>query len=59
MTSILVFDITQFFPLLNYQLLLVIFNKAGFDFKVTLFYLQLPSKKKNSIFLEQFLFFLF
>ena len=36
--SILVFDIAQFFPSLNHQLLPHIFNKAGFDPKVFLFF---------------------
>ena len=36
--SILVFDITQFFPFLNYQLLPLIIRKAGFDFKVSVFF---------------------
>ena len=37
-TSMLVFDIVQFFPSLNHQLLLLILNKAGFDPKVTTFF---------------------
>jgi len=36
--SILVFDIAQFFPSLNHQLLSHIFNKAGFNPKVSLFF---------------------
>jgi len=34
-TSTLAFDIAQFFPLLNHQLLLLIMAKAGFNNKVT------------------------
>ena len=34
----LVFDIMQFFPLLNHQLLLLILNKARFDWKVSTFF---------------------
>ena len=33
-TSILMFDITQFFPLLDHQLLPLILDKAGFDSKI-------------------------
>ena len=37
-TSILAFDIAQFFPLLNHQLLPLILNKAGFNQKVSTFF---------------------
>ena len=37
-TSILVFDIAQFFPSLNHQLLLLILDKAGFNLKVSTFF---------------------
>ena len=37
-TSILAFDILQFFPSINYHLLLHILKKAGFDFKVIYFF---------------------
>jgi len=37
-TSTLVFDITQFFPSLNYQLLSIILNKVGFDPKISQFF---------------------
>lgn len=37
-TSTLAFDIAQFFPFLNYQLLLRIFDKASFDLKVSRFF---------------------
>jgi len=36
--STLTFDITQFFPLLHYQLLLLILDKVGFDSKVSSFF---------------------
>ena len=36
--SMLVFDITQFFPLLNYQLFLLILDKADFDSKISFFF---------------------
>ena len=36
--SILAFNIAQFFLLLNHQLLLLILDKVGFDFKIFLFF---------------------
>ena len=36
--STLVFDIIQFFTSLNYQLLLMILNKAEFDFRISSFF---------------------
>jgi len=36
--STLAFDITQFFPLLNYQLFLLILNKDGFDSRILSFF---------------------
>ena len=36
--STLVFDIAQFFPSLNHQLLLLILDKVGFDSKVSFFF---------------------
>jgi len=38
MTSTLAFDITQFFPFLNYCLLPLILRKAGYDSKVVQFF---------------------
>ena len=35
----LTFDIAQFFPFLNYQLLPIILNKASFDFQISYYYL--------------------
>ena len=37
-TSTLTFDIAQFFPLINHQLLLLILNKASFDSEVSSFF---------------------
>ena len=37
-TSILAFDITQFFPLLNHRLLSLIMKKAGFDHHIVSFF---------------------
>ena len=37
-TSILVFNIAQFFPFLNHQLLLKILSKIGFDPRISLFF---------------------
>ena len=36
--SILIFNIAQFFPFLNHQLLLIILTKAGFSFKISNFF---------------------
>ena len=46
-TSTLVFDITQFFPLLNYQLLLLILDKASFVPKVLFFFQNYLVDKKT------------
>ena len=37
-TSTLAFDIAQFFPFLNYQLLPLILDKAGLDYKISIFF---------------------
>ena len=39
-TSILAFDISQFFPSLNHQLLVLILEKSGLDFKVSKFFVN-------------------
>lgn len=39
-TSILVFDVTQFFLSLNHQLLLIILDKVGFDMNISHFFLN-------------------
>jgi len=41
------FDIVQFFPLLNHQLLLLILNKTGFDQKVSTFFSNYLVNKKT------------
>ena len=38
LTSTLAFDIAQFFPSLNHQLLPLILNKAGFDPRISVFF---------------------
>jgi len=45
--STLVFDIVQFFPSLNYQLLSLIFNKASFVPKVSLFFYNYLVERKT------------
>ena len=45
--SILVFDITQFFPSLNYQLLPVTLDKAGFNPKIFSFFSDYSIGKKT------------
>ena len=46
LTSTLAFDIVQFFPSLNYQLLPLILDKAGFDSKIlSFFYNYLVDRK--------------
>jgi len=47
-TSSLAFDISQFFPLLNYKLLTLILKKAGLDPKVTSFFANYLVKRKTS-----------
>ena len=47
LTRILSFDITQFFPSLNHQLLPLIFVKAGFDFKISLFFCDYLVERKT------------
>lgn len=46
-TSMLAFDITQFFPSLNHQLLSLILNKARFDYKILTFFSNYLVNKKN------------
>jgi len=53
-TSMLAFDIVQFFPLLNYQLLLWILNKEGFDFKVLLFFQNYLVGRRTKYFWNSF-----
>ena len=47
-TSILVFDISQFFPSLNHQLLSLILEKAGLDPKVSSFFENYLVRRKMS-----------
>ena len=49
-TSILAFNIIQFFPLLNYQLLSLILLKASFDPKVSLFFQDYLVDRKTRYF---------
>ena len=46
-TSTLSFDVAQFFPLLNHQLLLLILNKVEFDSKVSHFFDNYLVNKKT------------
>ena len=48
MTSILAFDISQFFPSLNHQLLSLILKKAGLDPKVSFFFENYLVRRKTS-----------
>ena len=50
----LAFDIAQFFSLLNYQILPLIFLKAGFDSKVSVFFQDYLIKIKTSYFWNNF-----
>ena len=46
--STLAFDIVQFFPSLNHQLLSLIMKKAGFDDQIVLFFMNyLVDRKAN------------
>ena len=48
MTSILAFNISQFFPLLNHQLLTLILEKASLESKVSSFFVNYLVKRKMS-----------
>ena len=54
LTSSLAFDIAQFFPSLNHQLLILILSKAGFDLKVIQFFLNYLVKRKTKYFWNNF-----
>ena len=54
MTSTLVFDIAQFFPSLNHQLLSLIFDKVGFDPKVASFFYNYLVGRKTQYFWNNF-----
>ena len=53
-TSTLAFNIAQFFLSLNYQLLPLIFDKAGFDPKVSLFFCNYLIGRKTQYFQNNF-----
>jgi len=53
-TSILAFDIAQFFPLLNHQLLSLILFKASFDPKILLFFKNYLVGRKTRYFWNNF-----
>jgi len=55
-TITLMFDIAQFFPSLNHQLLPLIFDKAGFDPKVSLFFCNYLVGIKTQYFWSNFSF---
>jgi len=46
--SILTFDIVQFFPFLNYYLLILSLEKADFDFRVMLFFADFLVQRKTN-----------
>ena len=48
------FNIAQFFPSLNYWLLSLIFDKAGFDLKVSLFFYNYLVRIKTQYFWNNF-----
>ena len=52
--NMLAFDITQFFPLLNYHLLSLILNKVGFDPKVLLFFKNYLIERKTKYLQNKF-----
>ena len=47
-TSILAFDISQFFPTLNHHILTLILEKAGLDPKVTVFFADYLVRRKTN-----------
>ena len=55
LTSTLTFDITQFFPSLNHQLLSLILDKAEFDFKILLFFCDYLVERKIKYLWNNFL----
>ena len=55
----LAFDITQFFSLLNHQLLPLILDKAGFDPRISLFFSDYLVGKKTQYLWNNFLFYFF
>ena len=55
-TSTLAFDIIQFFSLLNHQLLSLIMDKAGFDFRISLFFSNHLIDRKTQYIQNNFIF---
>jgi len=55
-TNTLVFDITQFFPSLNHQILLLIIVKARFDLKISRFFINYPVGRKTKYLWNNFSF---
>ena len=55
-TSMLAFDISQFFPSLNHQLLPLIINKAGLNHKVLTFFKNYLVRRKTKYLQNNFLF---
>ena len=53
--SILAFDITQFFPFLNHQLLSLIMNKVGLDYKISTFFKNYLVGRKTKYFWNNFI----
>ena len=54
--STLAFNITQFFPSLNYQLLPLILNKAGLDQRVSIFFKNYLVERKTKYMWNNFIF---
>ena len=57
--STLIFDIAQYFTLLNYQLFLLVLNKAGFNLKIFSFFSNYLIGKKTQYLQNNFVFSLF
>jgi len=55
-TSILAFDIIQFFPSLNHQLLSLIMDKAGFNSRISLFFSNYSINRKTQYMWNNFVF---
>jgi len=54
--NILAFDIAQFFPLLNHQLLPIILDKAGFNSKILSFFSNYLISRKTQYIWNSFTF---
>jgi len=53
-TSILAFNIAQFFPSLNHQLILLILDKASLDFRISSFFSNYLIDRKTQYMLNDF-----